>query len=69
MHHKSPRTDTEVCRKPMGIEFVRDELGGIEDYPQSRQGFAYIPVRRGKFVQSQGLHSYGLVCPVQGKAL
>ena len=53
----------------MGIEFVRDELGGIKDYSQPRQGFAYIPIRRGEFVQSQGLHSYGLVCPVQRKAL
>ena len=53
----------------MGIEFVRDEFGGIEDYFQSRQGFAYIPVRLGELVQSEGLHGYGFVCPVQGKAL
>ena len=53
----------------MGIEFIRDEFGGIEDYSQSRQGFAYIPVRRGELVQSQGLHGYGFVCLVHGKAL
>ena len=64
MYLKQPRADTKVGRKPMGVEFVRDEFGGIEDYPQSRQGFAHIPVGGGKLIQSQGLHGYGLIRPV-----
>ena len=48
----------------MGVEFVCDEFGGIEDYLQPRQGFAHVPIDWGELIQSQGLHGYGLIRPV-----
>jgi len=30
----------------MGVEFVRDEFGGIKDHPQSRQGLMILPATR-----------------------
>jgi len=63
------KASTKIGGEVVSIELVSDELGGVEDHPDPSQGLSYLPVSGGKLIQSLGLSRYGLLRPIQGKAL
>ena len=51
----------------MGVEFICDELGSIEDYPKPRQGFAHVLISGGELIRARAFMVMGLSVQYRGK--